>query len=486
MSAHEKIKLPPDLEAYTRDRPSKAVRQAQGIDGSAMELRLVSTLHRAGFREEEIIDYFRRHRLPRYVEEAEATGSDSWLRSLIRRAQRSHEGYTPRETPEGGSTESVADGLTTHPTRVTEIDHNPSRRVYDSAILRFLVLKARREAEDRGDPPLILTRWREEIVAVSRRMYGGPVSFKTAQRLSDSLLDSGYVRLEKLDGKRKAICLTEKGRRLAVPIGRFSRFVPLSRDAVARSAEDGPRARQPQLLPPPSKPMSRNRKPRSRGNGWKQRRHQFRKENLINDYYRLSFTGNKIRYIQLLTPPEEWRGALVWAPVVAGYDDADVPIYTTILAPEDVGSPIHTVLPHAWTPRWQVFAAAVELLRDDNRFRVAEYADENGELHPSIGVIMQSWRNFFGPLNEANLSERAIRVKPTGRRRPKMGNRNFRAYEFSDAGSKLHAPLEFDFEAFLGDLAGDHHVARILALPAGWFAMPPKRRMLTQRLTGEM
>lgn len=471
MSTQREPILAGDLAAYVTRCPTAEMCKDEGISRSDMALKLVTVLLRQGWSAEEIIEYCKRVRLPRLEEEGER-----WLRYLVSRAKTNIDAYTNRTHGNADARDAVqGSSLPTPPTCNKEIDHNPPR-LYDSPVLRFFVLKARREAEERGDPAPNLTEWRDEIVSVSAELPGGPVSEKTAQRLSNALMESGYFVRERIDGRSQAVHLTENGRRLSFPKGeKWVRFIPLKKDAplIAETTD------VPAEVPRPVKQGLRSPNPQRVRERQRRRPERFRKHNRINEYYRLSFRGNRVRYVQFLAPDSEWFSGPVWSPFVVGYDVLGLPLYLTIPTFGDdcpaADTLVRGLLPDAWKPSDQWFAPAVELEAEGDHFRIAEYPDENGELHPAVGVIKQSESNFFAPLFAAGLNNRIIRVRGTG---TKLGRR----YEFADAGEALDLPVTFDFNRFEADLSDPRRAMGLQVLPTGWYHMPPKRKKLVQRL----
>ena len=146
-------RLPAHLARYRDERPSPARRRRQGIDGSALELEIVSVLVRAGLADEEISEYFESNGLPRYVEEKMSRG---WLASLIATGRRNQERFLASRPR--AATDDTDD---TQTKRVIGIRHTPdSGRAYASSVLPFLALRARLEGESDGRVPL-LGEWYE-------------------------------------------------------------------------------------------------------------------------------------------------------------------------------------------------------------------------------------------------------------------------------------------------------------------------------------
>jgi len=199
-----------------------------------------------------------------------------------------------------------------------------------------------------------------------------------------------------------------------------------------------------------------------------------RRHERLNGWFRLSFRGNKIRYIQLLTAPDDWLGATVWENLVTGIDSDGLPLFSWIIAEDD--DPVRPLVPAHWQPHDCVFALAVELeQRSRDEFVVGEYVSSNGELRPRIGVIEQSAYNFFRPLNRLDCEGTIIRVKGT-----ESGAR--RMYEFVPVAEA--APIEdaTTLEQIVSSLDPAHHQGTLSSLPRGWFHMPFKRKALVADL----
>jgi hypothetical protein len=358
--------------------------------------------------------------------------------------------------------------------------------------LRQLVLSGLKEAESAGRV-ITLSQWYEEIIEISARLPSRQVSLSTARRLAGRLRSNGYVDTEKLDGKRERVLLTAKGRRAAELIrGKWRRLIslkPVSAEPVSdQQQEDEPADDGPPLVPPvpgdlDQLPAERSiaatvsiRRRRRQPSPERVRRRRISHQRLheqMNGSFRLSFRGNTIRYIQVLSPVEEWSRGPVWEQLLTGYDQDGLPLYTTLGVVDD--DPIASLLPDAWRPRDRCFAAAVELKQDKDGFQVAEWVDENNQPHPRVGVLVQSARNFFQPLLRAEPSGRILRVKGSG-----TGKK--RTYEFTGAGVALPLNVEFDLDAFLDELFAEDRIEQLSELPPGWFQMPPKRQQLVQWL----
>jgi hypothetical protein len=485
MTQSRDVQLPDDLASYQDQRPDVRQRRELGIDGSEMELRIVSILVRENFSDDEILVYFNAHQLPRHTEEK----NQSWLFSLIRTARASRDAYLETKTESRRyRDEDEVEGQQQQTTRVIEIEHN--RRIYGFGQLPHLVLARRREQEDSGDTP-ILTRWYEEIMEISAELITEPVSLSTARRLATALRDKKYVQTERVDGKRQRVLLTEKGRRSASRTkggwGRFVGLKSLSHVSVDVEVEElhdlnpmsgrslwtadiapDPRSRARAKLSPAKRRESDADEARRRRIVYERRRER------INGWFRLNFMGNKVRYMQIISPLEEWAGGQVWPQLMVGFDAFDLPLFLTVAATDD--DPIRALLPGGWAPREQWFAGAVELEANADGFRVAEWVDEDGLAHPRVGIIAQSAYNFFQPLLHADPMGRVIEVRGTKTLKKRW-------YSFSDAGDALSLAFEFDIDAFLDALSGQELVDQVCNTPTGWFHMPLKRQRLIHWLT---
>ena len=98
--ATDDLRLPAHLARYRNERPSRSRRRSRGIDGSALELEIVSILVRGGLTDEEIAEYFEDNDLPRYVEEKR---SKRWLGSLIATARRNRARFLSSQARTGTS-----------------------------------------------------------------------------------------------------------------------------------------------------------------------------------------------------------------------------------------------------------------------------------------------------------------------------------------------------------------------------------------------
>lgn len=483
--AHAHIQLPEDLQTYRDDCPDARRRQFLRIDGSENELRIVTILVRSGYTDEEVVDYFDAYELPRYSEEKKP---ERWLLSLIKTArsnihmhQQSRNKTDCRDYEDDGREENI---------RVIESGHN---QVYGFGPLPYLVLRERREAEDRGDVP-ILTHWYQEIIDLSGGLITDRVSLRTARRLGMALREAEYVETKMLDGKRRAVVLTEKGRRAAEPVrGKWRRSLYLMPFALPEISVDpaggdellGTAAALHGILPDPQALVaetsvvmprpSRPRPPISRERARRLETERLRRYERMNGAFRLTFRGNRVRYIQLLSPVEHWARGHVWEQLLVGFDAAGLPVYETVgaMTPDS----LRPLLPDTWKPRDRCFAAAVELEPEGEGFRVAERLGDDGQLRPRIGIIVQSAYNFFQPLLRTEPAGQVLRVKGTD-----TGKR--RMYHFTNAGDALVLDLTFDRDLFLNGLFDEGRLETIRKLPCGWFHMPPGRQQLVWNLLG--
>jgi hypothetical protein len=469
--ATDDLRLPAHLARYRNERPSRSRRRSRGIDGSALELEIVSILVRGGLTDEEIAEYFEDNDLPRYVEEKR---SQRWLGSLIATARRNRARFLSSQA-RTGTRERTDD---THTKRVIEIQHTPDPgRTYASTALPFLVLRARLGGESEDRLPL-LTEWYREIIEVSRHLVTRPIGLSTARGLAGRLRERGYVATERLPGNRQRVRLTEKGRAAARPVmGRWSRYLPVgysNRPADVPAAEDAPETHEP--APPAPRPR-RQRRPPNAERKRRQRVSLERRHERMNGWYRLSFRGIKIRYFQLLTPPEEWLGATAWENLITGVDEEGLPLFSWVAA-EEGDDPVRPLVPPQWRPNECVFALALEFERDGpGGFRVAHFHAADGAVQPKLGVIEQSSLNFFRPLAKIEWEGKILRAKG-------VGSKLSRRFEFDAVADA--PPLETDLTLWdvVASLEQAEHRDLLAALPRGWFYMPLKRKQLVADLLG--
>lgn len=461
-------RLPARLARYRDERPSPARRQREGTDGSGLELEIVSFLVRHGLADDEIADYFDSNSLPRFVEEGR---SRSWLASLVKTARTNHERYLSSHPPGAGTgTDS------TQTERVIGIQHTPAgERTYASALLPFLALRERLEGESAGRL-LLLGEWYREIVEVSRQLLKGPVGISTARDLAGRLREHGYVATERLPGNRQRVLLTEKGRAAAAPVlGRWSRFVPVG--YAGRAAP--PTAESPPEVAPepdaPTTPARRRPGPPDPERARRQRVVLARRHERLNGWYRISFRGNKIRYFQLLTPPDDWLGASVWENLVTGVDAEGLPLFSWVAA-EQGDDPVRALVPEEWQPYECAFALAVEFEKERDGFRVARFQARNGE-QPCLGVIEQSSFNFFQPLATVEWEGKVLSAKG-------VGSKLTRRYEFQAVAEAPEIETDLSLWEVLASLEQTSHRDQLASLPRGWFHMPPRRKQLVAQLLG--
>jgi hypothetical protein len=344
------------------------------------------------------------------------------------------------------------------------------------------LLRVRAAGERAGHTP-ILTEWRKEIIEVSSEGGKQPVSVMTARRMSEALVKRGYVRLEPLNKKSKLVVLTQKGWKASEPgRGKWSRYIdiwvaPSPQERVA-TVEASSREEDVQLPERKQLPARRRRSVLSAEGQRIKHISSLRKNHQINGSYWLRFKGNKIRYIQLVTPRDEWVGGRLWLQLQVEFDQEGLPQYVTLLAEEDsTTDPVSPLVPRRWKARKdQVLTVAVEVEETTAGYKVAEYVDEHGELRLAIGVIVQSSANFFSRL-PAQPHGKILRVRGTGQGEG-------RRYSLEPVADALPISTDFGFDQLVDDIASTHHRDRIARLPAGWFYMPPKRKALVQQLLG--
>lgn len=466
MSTVVDVVLAKELAAYRDRKPTKKERSAEKIDGSQIELRIISSLVRAGVDDAGIIEYFDHHQLPRYTEEG---GSESWLRSLIKRAR----------AEEASRGDHVVGGtVNPHTPRVEENQHTlGKKRSYADPQLPFFVLKQRLEREAGGEF-MLLGQWYREIIEVSgRSAFTKPLGLSAARDLARRLRERGYVTTERLPANKQRVLLTEKGRASATPLaGGWSRFIPIRSARKAPEREDDGNVAPTATTASPKKTTRPRRRPPSEQRKREQRIALARKHEQINSYHRISLRGNKVRHLQLLSAPEEWIGATMWEGLNIGYD-ANGRERLAWIAYEEADDTIAPLLPESWEPHECVFALAAELVPRDDTYVVGEYIDENGELLPSIGIIEQSFGNFFGTI--AGLADPTSVLKVTG-----VGSKKQRKFKIVSVADPISIETDITIDGFLQGLDISEHDQHVAQLPLGWYFMPPQRKKLVWRLLG--
>ena len=98
-------------------------------------------------------------------------------------------------------------------------------QVYDYGSMPFVALRLVRQWEEAGEIHN-LTRWRERIIEESRLFPEKPISMMTARRLTEALIERGFVTTRKINGKSYSPHLTEKGwRRSELVRGKWRQFL---------------------------------------------------------------------------------------------------------------------------------------------------------------------------------------------------------------------------------------------------------------------
>lgn len=320
-----------------------------------------------------------------------------------------------------------------------------------------------------------LGQWRQEIVEVSKQYgIGTPVSLGTARDLSNRLCEYGYVNTTPVGGKRQQVALTDKGIYSSYPVGgRWARFVrlrepssssPTTVEAPVESFSAPKRARTSRS---PNRSVAQERRLRV----MRMRRHE-----QINGYHRIALRGNKTRYLQLLSNPDEWAGGKVWENVYLGFDKDGLDVLAWI-ASEGEHDEVAAAAPSSWAPHDCVFALAVELEKNRDGLVAATYVDLNGEIRPKIGFLEQSFGNFFRPLMRLDSPMSVIEVKG----RHKGLRRRFELNSVADPLAEIPEP-GFDLDDLCASMQIEQHRELLGLLPRGWFAMPAQRRKLVWSL----
>jgi hypothetical protein len=225
---------------------------------------------------------------------------------------------------------------------------------------------------------------------------------------------------------------------------------------------------------PPTRPQRRPRWIISAERKRKLERARERRHERVNGFLRLSFRGNKIRFIQLLTPPDEWASATMWKGLPTGFDDAGIEEFTWT-ADDAMIRPLMS--PASWEPGECCFSVAVELERQPDGFTPATYVDDHGEIRPRVGIIGQSFSNFFKPILKLDSPMNVLRIR--GR-----DTRKERRFDIDAVGDRLPFATSLDLDELLRTLEPEFHRERLERLPPGWFAMPRKRKQLVWWLLG--
>jgi hypothetical protein len=450
------VGFPPEIQAFLSQELSHSERQSQKVDGSLIGLKAVTYLVRQGFTDEDIESWVE-------SEFPFERKSLSLTRSWIKRAR-----------------ESVGAYKASHPSHpqhthvIREKQHKSHKRPYNDAVLPFLVLKARREAEHANGGVLKMGDWVKEIMEVSKMIPGGPLKTSAAREVASGLIDKHYLDTEVIRGRGnpKLVRLTEKGVTGGTPTrGGWCKLIWI-RTFTGRA--------EPEETPGLEDLRARQYRPKvKRSRSFESLRRQevkaYRHHRDVNGNHRLSFKGGKVRYVQLLTAPNAWIGLHVLKERIIGYDEERLPLYLTVPCSENDPEDAWLRDMSKYPTRANVFAGAVELVHGPNGFEVAEHVDQDGVLAPSVGVIMQPWPTFFEPLWHSGHTGRIIRVQGHGRGKE-------RSYTFADAGDPLPLELTFDIDEFHSHLISVTHRERMRNLPPRWFWMLPKRQALVQRL----
>lgn len=482
------LRLVGDLAAYVRQKPTKAERRARGIDGSAVEQRIVCLLVNEGYSDGEIARYFDHHGLPRHREEVRRRrGKYTWLARGITTARRrrwgaqeaiDHSFFSPSTPPsvsERNDTYAAENDDGQHEDDYTDDKDTGGRHPYWYA-RRWLVL-----TQIVGDKRS--TDLQQEIMARF------DVGKSTAIRDINWLEARDYITKR---GRGKPIIRTEKahqriagwGQRIGVPLEFTARS--LSAETVNKrtgagsqpdeevdqeAVETGPVA----VARPRRGGNTKSGRAKARTSDiedelrWQEIEKKRRKRSVIDNEYRISLLGKKrVFYLQLLTPPDEWYAVRFHEQVRVGLDDEGVPIYQSFVSLKDPSldgpSGFDPIEERGQLAKDRLLACGAELEKTNDGFRLTSRFEREKPV-ANVGLIVQARFNFFEPLHRLGprLTKRVLKVTRSGSGKQRM-------FQLEDAGEAL--PLDvpaFDLGALLDRLADRERLhAMIDPLPEDW------------------
>jgi bifunctional DNA primase/polymerase-like protein len=180
------ILLSDDLHRYLALPLTKAQRGEEGIDGSAMEMRLIHRLLASGYSIEQVFAFFERYMPNRYREERARGTHIAWLSRSIQRAEQFRFSH---------STDQCDPEDCTNP---SEDENGAIPRSYQTI-----------------DPWLMLKRVHGQRVGewIAETITAENCSKRAAKYKRKQLEQAGYIYLQALDGRTKTVHLTKKALR---------------------------------------------------------------------------------------------------------------------------------------------------------------------------------------------------------------------------------------------------------------------------------
>jgi DNA-binding MarR family transcriptional regulator len=458
------ITVPDPVLRYIESSPSKKQAEAMGIDRSTLDQSLVARLVNAGASDESIKAWFEYHLPARYEEERDCGRGDYYLRLCIR---------------------SAREGLKRFSSSASNVCIPGDDPFSDPAPVRRHV---------RVEP--------EQVLVVVRKHQGLPkkqveaeicealgCSPSTGKRRLNQLakVKSPFVEFRAIDGRTKAVYLTERGEeffkprktkfKTELPVG-FLRANPSRREKKKPPLQTTAKAAQPR---DPSKPLSREARLRRITN--QLRYHQ------IEDMPRFSWRGQKRSYyLQILDYIEriETTGRKVYDQIMLPGDhhvgDLTYHRFRTFISHDwhdedgqEIPDPLQSIDPEVYWPRSRFLATAVIVEPKGSDFEVATWNildEQTGEqiTEPAVGWIIEDLTFFGTIMNDPNSYE--DRVFKTVRHGTK-GTRRF-----------VHTPTEvslnldeyrdrIDREAYLQKWADRDQLRAVAAsLSPGWTPWP--------------
>ncbi len=469
------LRLPPELEEYLANRPSKKERERLGIKGGGTEQRIICKMVNQGCSDGEIRAWFEHHQPPKFSERGMG-----WFLFSLRNAR-----LNRSTEPSDVDSEEAITSPPTPPTLSRETGYIPDEEDEedDLADQRPIGWWARRWVILRDLPEGL-------SVGEAEKYIHERFEIKRTQAQEDLkwLSDKGW--LDKIpapdDARRRILSRSDKGiERLAswrwpgIPLP-FVLGIPKPKvtkvEQDERESREQPRAKV-HAGRATSKPRSTRKTepldPEAEARKEFAAEERRRERNLINDHYRVHF-GGRPTYVQMLTHPEDAIGVLLHEQLRIGRDAQGQTVRHSFISPTDPGpegagasDPIgeRVLRDGGYPPAKRSFAWAAEMRTTRGGFEVATRI-EDGEEIQNVGLIAQAWSNFYSPLmGVPDLMSHVIKVFRKASETQRDGRKDTSVRYWSRvAGDALALNYKLpSLDTFLTEMADPRHAEVTLA-----------------------
>jgi hypothetical protein len=444
---------------YMELHPTKNERDDLGF--KEVEFGIMSLMASRGYTDPEILAWFLHHEPPKFLERGK-----TWLLDSITNARSLYEADKQDDpgsdffSSSSSYLNSETGCISEEPERDVENPRPPGWQTRRWTVLMHLP-EGLRVSE--------AVEWIAEEHSINRTQVSEDLRWLRESGWLDYRVDPDDGRVRRVYRSARAEGLLAVRHPWKVP---YSFFIGLGRPTVATERDPD------ELLDEIEEKEVENRPTRQADDplaalGAEERR---RERSLINDTFRIHI-GGRPTYIQLLTPPEEWRTALFHEQLRVGLDADGLVVRRSFISPrddallgEDAPDPLseRVLADGGYRASNRVFAWAVQLEETPSGFEVTQHRDGESDL-PSVGLIVQAYRNFFAPIERLAVPTGVILKTRRQKTHTRQGEKKT-VYSHEIVGEAL--PVSFDLPAlddFLTDMfeAQDDPVF-LESLPDGW------------------